>query len=251
MPNVAIAQNRLATVARNFSAHVAGVLAEIDRRQAAELERREAEEAQEREARLARLREEAAFIEQRLPLARKGLERLLSFGSSPEMQSVFANYARLHGTEGREFEIPFFYAERPSGEAWERARPSREARGMRFVKAVLRDDELAITYGSGDYQDLWGVSYESVPAESQVESLLHYTQSPFVHEQRWSLDEMLEEIATAYRADLRLVQNRRQRVYEWMPAHIAFELLVSSSRRTQFDRYALRCLARLEERLAS
>jgi len=64
------------------------------------------------------------------------------------------------------------------------------------------------------------------------------------------ISEFWEEFAGPYPANLSLARHWNQRSYEWNPDDIAFQFLVSCSRKEQFESYVRECMQLLKDEIA-
>ena len=108
-----------------------------------------------------------------------------------------------------------------------------------FYDDLLYLDSTFFDLGSHDSVRGWSLYYEP---ESAAEAVQRGDGSQTSHQ---TVEEFLREIATDEPSDLRLAGRWNQRSYEWQPADVAFQLLVSCARSSNFSYYLAQSLKRL------
>lgn len=209
-----------------FSSKIRHQLAVGQKELNAEIARRAAEEKKQRREWTTRERMKEEGLAKRVPLARKGLARILATGGSKPMQKILETKGQL----GQAC-VEFYQASRPSGE-----------RGTRDVDIYFLPECLEICYGSfGVWGTKWRFFY-GVPLEEAAQR----EEGTNEEDPRTNPEAFLHEIASPYPDDMWAVRHWTERTYEWNPAHIAFQLLVSCSRKSRFDNYLAQCIAEIK-----
>ncbi|OGG59275.1 hypothetical protein A2765_06700 [Candidatus Kaiserbacteria bacterium RIFCSPHIGHO2_01_FULL_56_24] len=218
-----------AVISRNINQHLARVRrdAEVEAKRQRETRARWEREQAEKDAAQAR------SLTQRIPLANKGLRRLLELGSRKPIQKIVSALERV------QTEFLFFDASRPSGDAWD---DDELATGTRDVKISFVHLGVIVRCGSiaAGLMTCWNVLHESVHPDAVVRIDEDHSEGIV------SIDEFLDEISSPFRCDLTLVQSPEQRVLEWDPQDAAFEVLVRCAHQSRVNTFLSQCLQRIQ-----
>lgn len=221
-----LTSTNLASFANVFSVQIRQRLATAQKQLEVEIAQRVVEERKQRREQAARERIEEEGLVKRIPLARKGLLRILATGQSKPMRKILETKEKL-GQTG----LKFYQASRPN-----------EERGTRDVDVYFLPDCLEICYGS---YGVWGTNWQlfyGAPLEKSAQR----EEGTDGEEPRTTLDVFLHEIASPYPDDMWAARHWTERTYEWNPAHIAFQLFVSCARKQRFDNYLAQCIAEIK-----
>jgi hypothetical protein len=231
----------LANFAATFSKDVDKHLAAVQKQVTDRIRRAEAQRAAEKRAAAEKERREKPLIAKRVALARVGLARALALGQSAPIQQLIGSLERI----GRVPAIELYAVTRPSGDEWDRPDDHRFwGQALRSVNVEFCMGYLALGYGNPYVKSArWRFAYDPAAGmEEEVSRSDEIGTDP---------EEFFKETVQPYAANLSLAQKWGQRSYEWDEANIAFEFFVSCARKSQFDRYVVRGMQKLQVETAA
>ncbi len=185
-------------------------------------QREEAERRQEIELWNQKIKE---GIAKRLPLAKKGLERIMQIGQDPAVQRLM--HAMLMSPYHLRFVL--YKTSRPSGDAWDYPGEGLGT-GRRDIMIQLHLTHIEVLCGSE--LTFWEIYYKEL--QPGIHVIRSYDGYP---SKQITIDDFLTEIATPVTANLALLEHPDQRAFEWEPEAVAFQVFVSCARRTALKKY--------------
>jgi len=165
-------------------------------------------------------------IQKRRPQALAGVQRILAFSKSGEIQRLIKSLSKLPSMYGSA-KVNFYFANRPSGDAF--YTKGEVGSGTREVCIELT--KTGFTLFAGSYSNSEGY---------RIEFGFQNTNEEILSE--------LEELVSPYHINIfSVLEQKNQFSLEWDPYDLAFQVLVSCSRRTVFEKVILIAMKELEE----